>query len=97
MKLACRYCGQMFHDVEYGDGFLDGDRYHFIVAGPAGLLSGQKPSVAQKKKSVKRADVADPEDLEVTSMQDFLQVEPQSFDEIVPKTQEAIPDDVQQQ
>jgi hypothetical protein len=66
MKLACRFCEQYFHDVEYGDSWTEPDgRHHFIVAGPAGLLSGQKSSVTK-----------------VTCMEDFIETEPQPFEEI---------------
>jgi hypothetical protein len=94
MKLPCRFCGQFFHDVNHGDSWTEPDGRHHWIVSPSGLLTGQRKAESVKKKSVAE-DLTDPEDLEVTSMEDFIQVEPQPFDEIA--TEQEAMNDVQQQ
>jgi hypothetical protein len=66
-KKQCRYCGQFFHDVEFGEGFTEPDGRHHFITGPSGDLSGDVPASrvrAAKKRSLQRkaATVEEPVD-----------------------------------
>jgi|HubBroStandDraft_2_1064218.scaffolds.fasta_scaffold1614279_2 hypothetical protein len=78
MKLACRYCSQMFHDVNHGDSWTEPDGRHHWIVSSSGLLSGQKKEVVRKEKPV----------LEAISPDDFFDTDPESLAEVLPETAE---------
>ena len=77
MKLACRFCGQHFHDVNHGDSWTEPDGRHHWIVSPSGLLTGdRKPEPVKKKK------------LEAIDPDDFFDTEP----ETLPEQPEVVPE-----
>ena len=69
----CRWCGQGFRNVNWGDFFVDAGRAHYITASAELMTGDRKPEPVRKEK------------LKTIDLDDFLETDPEVLLEVSPE------------